>query len=318
MSQIDFTTRSDSTADKSPARPSLLAAHTSARADRETETVSILSSLATLEGDTVSHSAGSRHTKAALGLLVLVAILATATWTVYTRSGRDQPAGSRPDAIAMPQRAAAHSDVKAAVAPVAVSTLIAPAPSKPAVIEDLAPSALAPPANAMLAAARPASVATIDAPKTNAAAATRKEAGTEITAALADRPALARAKPRSSSETTTTVGAKSPPDRHTEARAGVRTNTQPRRRRRADCRAARPRRQPACDPGRTCQERQRCTAAEASRRQPERNDGGGLRCARHARSRTATGADDGGAAAALPIAELFLRQAVPLAHLLRP
>lgn len=232
MSQKDFATQSDSIGGKSPARPSLLAAHTGARADRDNESVSILSSLATLEGKTASHSAGSRHTRLALGLLLLVAILAAGTWAAYLRSGRDQPAGNRMDAIAIPQRAVAQSDVKAAVAPVAVPPPIAPAPPQPAVIEDMASDVMAPPANPLLALAATASGPTTDEHKTDSAAALRMRADTVIAVTQADPAPRARSQPHSSSEAkTAAVGAKSPqraPAKHTEARSEVRTSTPPR------------------------------------------------------------------------------------------
>lgn len=225
MSQKDFATQSDSIGGKSPARPSLLAAHTGARADRDNESVSILSSLATLEGKTASHSAGSRHTRIALGLLALVAILAAGTWAAYLRSGRDQPAGNRLDAIAIPQRAVAHSDVQAAVAPIAA------APPQPAVIEDMAPDVMAPPANPLLALAATASGPTTDVHKTDSAAALRMRADTTVAVAQADPAPRARSQPHSGSEAMAAVGAKSPqrtPAKHTEARSEVRTSTPPR------------------------------------------------------------------------------------------
>lgn len=231
MSHIDSATRSDPTGAKSPARPSLLAAGSSARAERNSETVSILSSLATLEGETASHSAGSRHTRIALGLLALVAILAAGMWAAYMHSGRDQPADNRSDSIVMPQRGAAQSDAIAAVASAAAPPLIAPAPSQPAVIEDMGPDVIAQPANPLLALAATKSGPTIDAHKTESAATMRKGSDTTVAVAQAGPAPRARSQPRSSSEASAAAGAKSPqraPAKHAEARAQTRANTPPR------------------------------------------------------------------------------------------
>lgn len=232
MSQKDFATRSDSTGAKSPARPSLLASHTSARADRDSETVSILSSLASLEGETASHSAGSRHTRIVLGLLALVGILAAGIWAAYTLSGRDQPAGNRQDALDISGRTAAQVDVAANMAPVAAAVLAAATPSQPAVIEDMAPDGIAQAANPLLALSATKSGPAIDVPKTDSAAAMRKGADATITAAPADPAPRARSQPRSSSEAKTAALDAKPPRRASarpaEARAEVRANTAPR------------------------------------------------------------------------------------------
>lgn len=248
MSQTDSATRPDSTGARSPARPSLLAADTSARADRDSETVSILSSLATLEGETASHSAASRHTRIALGLLALVAILAAGTWAAYTHSERDQPAGNRPDAIAISQHAAARPDVATAVAPVAAPTRIASVPFRPAIVEDMVPGVTEPPANPLLALAATKSGPTIDVPKTDSAAAILKGTDTTIAVAQADPAPRARSQPRSSGRRQVTAAR---PCKKCRGACGSAREyaaaAKPRRRCRTDCRAACPRRQPPCE-----------------------------------------------------------------------
>lgn len=223
MSQKDYAAPSDSTGAKTSARPSLLAAQTSARAERDSETVSILSSLASLGGETASHSSGSRRTRIVLVLLALVAILAVGMWAAYMQSGRDQPAGNRPDAIAVPERAAAQVDVAANMAPVAAAVS-----SQPAVIEDMAPDVMAQAANPLLALSATKSGPAIDVPRTDSAAAMRKAAD----ATPADTAPRPHSQPRSSSEAKTAALGTKPPrrasSRPAEARAEVRANTAPR------------------------------------------------------------------------------------------
>ena len=96
----------------------------------------------------------------------------------------------------------------------------------------MAPDVIAQPANPLLALAATKSGPAIDVPKTDSAAAMRKEADTTIAVAQADPAPRAGSQPRSSSEANTAaVGAKSPrraPAKPAEARAEVRANTPPR------------------------------------------------------------------------------------------